>query len=233
MLIFDNIAETCLTSIGKQFILPALVRQIRRVIHFIRSGYLSKQLLTFSLAAVMSLAFCVGQSEAELIITLKKSGADNVEATFSGTGVIGADPGANLDLLNFTGSPFVDASAQGTFTAVNLDLKIKFFDVNDGNTAKEIAYDDFQINNVGAGVTDVTLHPSAPNPKLMIGDAYSASGTSILTGLSFSKLNLGTYSGTAGDTAAFGGVQLITAVPEPTSFVMFGLALVGFTRRRR
>jgi hypothetical protein len=129
---------------------------------------------------------------------------------------LGADASAvPYDALSFT----VSESGDYTFllTAVyNIDSVIVLyensFDPNDAFT-----------NSIAAGDDDVSLNTSSTWASLTAGTHY----TLLVAG--FADTDFGAYSVTVG------GPGLISAVPEPSTWLMLGLGLaaVGYTARRK
>ena len=104
-----------------------------------------------------------------------------------------------------------------------------------GDHTQNFTFDSFSMSSNSDGFL-VPSNSSAMNyPALAAADiVITVSGSATLTlpsGITFDNLNLGTR--TSSYSYAESVTQSVTGVPEPTSFAMFGIAIVGLSRRRR
>ena len=183
-----------------------------------------------SLLAAALLLGASSASHAALILTLQHDGAGGVIASVTGSGLIsdanlpGPEPRNRLLVDDIgPGSPF---NANLNFVGFGLANPLSFAP---GIDIVSLILDD----DAGAGIDDIFLPLSGDLTPTPI--AYNAAGTSVVNGLSFSDLTVGTYSNPNYPVAReLGGFTLIIAdVPEPASVALLALGLVALRRTRR
>lgn len=187
--------------------------------------------IRYTALTAVGVCMLAATAPADIIINLTQSGT-GVLASISGSGTVdtdgGGNPGAALNFINFTGSPFNASSTP----ALAVPWTISGLDASDGNAAYSSSISGLTFDDAGDGGSDLDLSGSF---SIGDGDTYTAAGSSLVTGLLFTALNPGVYTSTEGDSADFGSVTLnITAVPEPQSFALLcGIAVFGWTAKRR
>ncbi|MEM6798446.1 MAG: hypothetical protein AAF589_02940 [Planctomycetota bacterium] len=191
-----------------------------------------KKALLAVVASCLS-AFAGDYADASLVVNLQEVSSDGVEVSWEGNGTFTGNIGIDLTFINFgtfLGSGIGDPESfvfSQPLTLSGIDLSTSSPYTNN--------YTGFDLRNQSGD--DILFDSSGTN--LVTGDTFTASGSAIVTGLAFSDLVPGTYSGSGVDSTRFGGVTLvIAAIPEPTAFVFGGLVSLGFvglivTRRRR
>lgn len=192
----------------------------------------------FLVAAVLVLFANVAQ--ANLVVTLTETPDGDVEIAWSSsTAVISGDDNSGAFQLHFDflgGSPFnagIIGGGGSEFT-LSSDLTLSGTDASDGGSAFANTYNEITlINNPGS--KNLRLEGGAGTVGLGDGDTFTVSGSAIVNSLSFSDLNVGTYTSTAVDSTLFGSMTLVvSAVPEPSAF-LFGtvVCLAASLRRKR
>lgn len=192
-----------------------------------------KTAVAFAAAAVLTSSASARIIFNELSITLTKTGADGVTASITGSGTAsGTSTGNLINLNNFTGSPFGgNIGSDDVFNLVS-GLTISGQDSSKGNAPYTSTIDAIELENASVNSADLNLEGSF---SIGNGDTFSASGSSLVTGLSFSDLNVGTYtaSTSTGDANEFGKATLNIVVPEPGSLALAGISGLLCLRRRR
>ncbi|MEM8943645.1 MAG: hypothetical protein AAGD11_00565 [Planctomycetota bacterium] len=161
-------------------------------------------------------------AHADLVFTLREAPSDGVIGSVSGSGTF---DNTSLGITNV-----FNVDDVGEFTDVGF---FNFVFVTPLTFAPGITIGSVTIDDDGIGNDDFFwfINPPASNGLV----PYSASGSSVLAGLSFSDLVPGTYSSpTHPQSVALGGFTLnIVAIPEPSAFLCFGLVGVLESCRRR
>ncbi len=186
-----------------------------------------------------------GLCRANLAITLQKVGVDGVRISWTGSGTIGGSSAAELqDVLSFNNfdgglyGPAINDPGEGLVYSLSAPLSLTGM-----NAAMTMSYNNtyesLRLDNETADDLDLlsgtNFAAAGGQLSLQAGDSYEASGSTTVTGLSFSDLMPGTYEAfnTSGDTVLFGGVTLnITAVPEPSG-LLFGGVVCGLLAMKK
>lgn len=196
-----------------------------------------------SAALFLSLSLASSTSHADLLVKLRELGANRVEVSLSGTGIVGGISTIgtinNLDFVDFLGlTPYgpgiaPDGSGDGhvfslASTPMPLTLTVRPGEVDEFSQS----YESIRLDNEGTS-SDFSL--IGVGTMLPIGEPYEAAGAAIVEfeqggsgePLKFSDLNPGTYfTDSAFDAGVFGGVTLeIVPIPEASALLSVGLAM--------
>ena len=203
-----------------------------------------KSLTTFALSLILTLSFCVSSSHADTIV-LDSSGTgallDGIDLASVGTPAatvaVTEIPGLNITVEGINSS-FANPEVNVTGTSLGInpdgDDDTDAFD-SAGSESVTFSFDQavtisqLDFTNFTAGEVFEFAGISITNADLSNGttDVFDfASPLALAAGQSF------TLTATAG-TIGIEGIHTTTAVPEPTSAVLLGLAGLGLCVRRR
>lgn len=187
--------------------------------------------------AIVWLAISIGlatSARADLVINLEEMTGNGVRMELSGSGTVdtggGANPGATLDFLNFSGNPFA-LSLPTTSSNFSLSGSTAAFLLDGATTSPVTTFRTQRSASAGGSDIDLLVSQAISN-----GQTFVASGSATIDGLLFSDLNVGVYTSSDGDSSDFGDVTLnispATAVPEAQSLLVVLLASAGLLRHR-
>jgi hypothetical protein len=172
-------------------------------------------------------AMLPGTCLANLVITFQQTAGNQVLASWSGSGELtgSGSVGLVLGFQNLLSNPGpVNASFAGIGSS---GLTLSGVDVST-NSNYSNNYSNIDITNgVGSGL-DSLFMSGIGLTFLEVGDTYTAMGSSILSGISFSDLNVGSYVSTTNDGVRFGSGNVtlnVVAIPEGNGIVFVGLAM--------
>ena len=180
--------------------------------------------------------------------TTTVNGVQFVASSPFGTGGPGFSTGNTAFLGTTTGDAGFDRLlGEASFTfSTSLDVSLRTIDLGAFTTGRtyelQVFFTDQRSNS-----NDRLMRFSSTDGVLMGGSAVSLeSDPNNATSSPFGQFAIGTFvadgnnpdlviKGLSANSAQINGWQIrdITAVPEPTSFALFGLALIGFARRRK
>ncbi len=175
--------------------------------------------LTAFLALSMS-SVCVG----DIIVNITPVGATQTLFTFSGTTT--ATGGGN-----WGGNETIDVAGLVVSGVGILDSTLESVTGSVDNTSDADAASPFSSVSINNGNTDRIDLGLSPNLSTSNGDTLAATG-SFIADIPISRFNLGPFTSTSGTNT--GTVQFnVSAVPEPSSFAVLGIASLFSVRRKR
>ena len=188
---------------------------------------------TLVAATLLSLASSVS---ADMTITITEQPSGGIEFAWVGSGTIlggaASVPGTTLtfDNMNFIGT---DDSDDIDMVGIGVDLS----GLNLSYGGSPVTFGLFDFEDDGSGAVDDFRITTTPGGTGSPADTWAASGSFVTTAAQYPFSNLipgGPLTPDAtGDVTAFGGVSVtITAVPEPSSFLLIAFVSIGFVAYR-
>ena len=182
----------------------------------------------FTVAAMLLLSLAATGAQASMIVTLSKSGINDVLATFEGSGVTSGT--SSVSTKANLGNAFLVNGQTAT-----LDNPLTFGTVS----ITQMVFDD------DSGIGDDWVIFFSDN--LVSGTAFDISASSLLSGVLFTDLIQGTYAGGIELGVDVGDLTLVITefyagagpseppipTPAPAGIALFGLALMALAAQRR
>lgn len=205
---------------------------------------------SFYIIAMMSCVLLgfTSDSRGELVIAFEEIADGGVQVSWSGSGRLSfSDTNISQSTLDFNNlGDIFGPGISSTNRDFDLPSPLILSGMFDGGTAFEFEWDSLRLDREGSDGDDVNFRGGI---SLAAPGTFNASGSSIVTNLQFSDLIPGSYtaSNATGDGDGFSeadetgnptgvvtlNIVALTAVPEPTSLMMFGSVVVPYALRRR
>lgn len=192
------------------------------------------QLIAFGI--FLTVSFISAAATADIVITMTEAGDGGILVSGTGSGIVSAtsDVGENdWDFNDFTTnylnngdvSSEVQDSISGSMTNVTTSTTVDITGLRIDSDILTTGSDDFTIKTDAISFT--------------VGDAFSLdfSGAYLVSNIPFTDLNVGTHvlvPDDGDDEEIFGIVTLnvVSAIPEPSTMAILGLYCVGLVSRR-